>query len=127
MPRLPDRISVRRSSEDPPLPEATAYMDWDAGNERERATRWGRTERVTAPDGRVGEAVEWEETIIYRAGKGRELPAATAYQASGFGKWLRAVVVVVGGFTMVSLLYTYAGVPLILCWAAYLVACWRFL
>lgn len=119
-----DRIWLRRSSKDPQLPPGTVYYDWDRGNERERAERWVRTERVTSPDGRVGEAVEWEETIHYRPGGRREIAAAPPSAVSEIARLLRGVVVIVGGFSLVSLCYVYAGVPLIVCWALYLIACW---
>lgn len=105
-------LRVRRRSDDKPLPPGATYVDWDRMYPRERAERRYRHEHIQAPDGRTGEAEEWEETVYYRpewreVTQPRPSPGWDEVRST-----VRSIFVVAGLFVVVAVGWDTIGGPL---------------
>jgi hypothetical protein len=85
---------------------------------RERAERRYRHEHVQTPDGRTGEAVEWEETVYYQPDLGQVTQPQCSY---GWGEVLstvRAVFIVTGLFVVIAVAWDATGGGALWAWLA---------
>jgi hypothetical protein len=109
---------VWRSSKDAELPSGIAHFNWDLVYQREHSRTSGVAEKITLPDGRVAERVEWDTETMYGDPVPRQLGARGG---SGIGG-VQAGLVWTALFILTCLGFSTLGGSVFIWWIGFFIA-----
>jgi hypothetical protein len=112
---------IRRSNADTELSPGTVPFQWDRAYQRERSRTTGVAEKITLPDGRVAERVEWDTETTY----GDPLPRQLSPGGGSGIRGVQAGLVWIALFLLICVGFSTFGGNVFLWWLGFFIVGFR--